>query len=240
MLGLAGVVFLLLRFISAPYGRHARRGWGPALPCSWGWVVMESPAVWIFAGCYALAPGSLSTVQLVFLGLWLAHYLHRALIYPLRLRGRGNPIVLSVVLMGFIFNIFNAFLNGHWLAALAPPYATAWLGDPRFIAGLLLFLAGMILNIHSDSVLLNLRRGSKGQYQIPRGGAFQWITCPNYLGEIVEWMGWALLTWSLPGMTFAVWTAANLAPRALTHHRWYHEHFEDYPKARKALIPFVL
>lgn len=37
-----------------------------------------------------------------------------------------------------------------------------------------------------------------------------------------------------------VWTAVNLVPRALAHHRWYREHFEDYPRQRKALIPFVL
>ena len=66
------------------------------------------------------------------------------------------------------------------------------------------------------------------------------MSCPNYLGEIVEWIGWAILTWSLAGASFAVWTAANLAPRALSNHRWYREQFTDYPPARRALIPFVL
>jgi protein-S-isoprenylcysteine O-methyltransferase Ste14 len=66
---------------------------------------------------------------------------------------------------------------------------------------------------------------------------YRWISCPNYLGEIVEWSGWALATWSLPGLAFAVWTAANLAPRAHSHHLWYREHFEDYPPQRKALLP---
>jgi 3-oxo-5-alpha-steroid 4-dehydrogenase 1 len=36
-----------------------------------------------------------------------------------------------------------------------------------------------------------------------------------------------------------VWTFANLAPRAWSHHKWYHEKFSDYPLDRKALIPGI-
>lgn len=33
---------------------------------------------------------------------------------------------------------------------------------------------------------------------------------------------------------------ANLAPRAYSHHLWYKKTFsENYPKSRKALIPFI-
>jgi protein-S-isoprenylcysteine O-methyltransferase Ste14 len=66
---------------------------------------------------------------------------------------------------------------------------------------------------------------------------YRWISCPNYFGEIVEWIGWAIATWSLAGLAFALWTAANLAPRARSHHQWYRESFADYPQERKALVP---
>ena len=46
--------------------------------------------------------------------------------------------------------------------------------------------------------------------------------------------------WATAGLAFAVYTAANLAPRAFSHHSWYKERFADYPPTRKALIPFVL
>ncbi len=77
-------------------------------------------------------------------------------------------------------------------------------------------------------------------YRIPRGFLFEKISCPNYLGEVVEWTGWALAAWSLPGLSFAVWTAANLLPRALTHHRRYRKTFPDYPADRKAIVPGIL
>jgi hypothetical protein len=52
-------------------------------------------------------------------------------------------------------------------------------------------------------------------------------------------MGWAVATWSLSGLAFATWTAANLAPRARANHRWYLETMPDYPPERKALLPGV-
>ena len=48
--GLVGIVlsgavaFLALLFVPAPYGRHARAGWGPTLPTRLAWVVQELPA----------------------------------------------------------------------------------------------------------------------------------------------------------------------------------------------------
>ncbi|GAG66659.1 unnamed protein product [marine sediment metagenome] len=68
---------------------------------------------------------------------------------------------------------------------------------------------------------------------------FKWVSSPSYFGEITEWAGWAILTFSFPGLVFVAWTFANLAPRALSIHKWYLETFPDYPKNRKALIPYL-
>ena len=114
------------------------------------------------------------------------------------------------------------------------------MSDPRFLAGLAIFLAGMTLNIRSDNILLKLRNSENPGYAIPRGGAYRYVSCPNYLGEVIEWAGWALATWSLAGFAFFLYTAANLAPRALSHHQWYKARFPDYPPNRKALVPGIL
>jgi protein-S-isoprenylcysteine O-methyltransferase Ste14 len=138
--------------------------------------------------------------------------------------------------MGALFNLLNACLNARHISELGS-YTVAWLFDVRFLAGVLLFLAGRELNLRSDARLLALR--AREGYGVPRGGPFRWVSCPNYLGEIVEWIGWALATWSLAGAAFAFFTVANLAPRARAHHRWYKERFADYPAERKALLPHV-
>ena len=74
---------------------------------------------------------------------------------------------------------------------------------------------------------------------ISGGGMFRLVSMPNYLGELVEWIGWAIATWSLAGLGFALFTAANLVPRAWSSHRWYREHYDDYPGERRAIIPFL-
>jgi 3-oxo-5-alpha-steroid 4-dehydrogenase 1 len=80
----------------------------------------------------------------------------------------------------------------------------------------------------------------KKHYHLPSGGLYNYISSPNYLGEILEWSGWAVATWSLPGLLFALGAVGCIGVRALHTHKWYEKNFENMPKDRKALIPFIL
>lgn len=237
-LALALPTFVALRLVTAPYGRHARAGWGPGIPPRIAWVVMEAPAVLVFAAVYAAGARRAGAAPLALLALWQLHYVHRAFVFPLRLRG-GAPMPAPVVLLGVGFNVLNGWINARWISELGT-YPQGWLADPRFLVGAAIFLAGFALNVTSDRALRRLRAPGETGHRIPRGGAFELVSCPNYLGEVVEWAGWALASWSPAGLAFAVYTAANLAPRALSHHAWYRARFPGYPPRRRALIPFVL
>jgi 3-oxo-5-alpha-steroid 4-dehydrogenase 1 len=236
---LAVVVFLSLLFFAAPYGRYLRSGWGPAVNNRLGWVIMEAAAPLAFAVFFVLGNQADTITRLVFLGLWEAHYIHRAFIYPFSLRRRSQGMPLIIVGSGLLFNIGNAYLNGRYIFSFSVGYANQWLGDPRFIAGVALFITGFIINRQADLTLHNLGKSAESGYKIPYGGLYRWISCPNYLGEVIIWLGWALATWSLPGLAFAVWTAANLVPRARSHHAWYRQNFPDYPPRRRALLPGI-
>jgi steroid 5-alpha-reductase/3-oxo-5-alpha-steroid 4-dehydrogenase 1 len=181
-----------------------------------------------------------SITAIVFLALWEIHYLNRDLVFPFRLAPGSRPLPIPVVLLAIVFNLLNGYLNGRYLFSLGPDRGTGWLWDPRFLAGAAIMAGGFGINQHADAVLRRLRKPPDTGYRIPRGGLYRFISCPNYFGEILEWAGWALATWSLPGLAFLVWTVANLAPRAFSHHRWYKATFPDYPKERKALVPFVV
>lgn len=146
------------------------------------------------------------------------------------------PVLIA--LSAFIFQLWNGYLNGFWLGNLAH-FTDEWLRDPRFIIGAILFVLGFVMNLQSDQILPNLRQPGETGYKIPMGGMLRFLSAPNYLGEIMEWVGWALMAWSPGGLYFAVWACANLLPRALAHHRWYRNKFPDYPRERKALIPFL-
>lgn len=233
-------VFIVLFFVTAPYGRHTRRGWGAVIPNWLGWFIMEAPSALAFA-IYFILNGRQHTITLwVFFLLWEAHYIHRAFIYPFMIRGGKKKMPASVTSMAFFFNLVNAYLNGRWLFALSDGrYAAEWLLDARFIIGAVMYVAGFVINRWADAKLRMLRAPGEHDYRVPTGGLYRWISSPNYFGEMVEWFGWAIMTWSLAGLTFAVWTFANLAPRAVANHKWYHDTFDDYPEGRKALVPLV-
>jgi 3-oxo-5-alpha-steroid 4-dehydrogenase 1 len=236
-IALAVIVFISLFFFAAPYGRYSRSGWGPEVGTKKGWVIMESAAPVVFALCFLLGTNPITATSLILLFTWEAHYIHRAFIYPFGLRGQGNRMPIVVMGIAFIFNAVNAYLNGRYIFTFSDGYTNEWLVDPRFIIGMGFFVAGFIINRRADRTLRALRKPGESDYKIANGGMYRWISCPNYLGEITIWIGWAVATWSIPGLAFAIWTIANLVPRARTHHKWYREYFPDYPSERKALVP---
>lgn len=241
-IGIAAATFvaLLVFRVRAPYGRYASRRWGPTLPHRIGWVAMELVSPIAFLGFFFAGDAAKTVPALLFAALWAAHYANRAIVDPFRQRSAGRRMPVLIAGAAGVFNAVNGYLNGHYLGEVASPYPVSWLADPRFLSGAAVFAAGAAINLHADRILRGLRRAGERGYSIPHGGLFRWISCPNYLGEIIEWIGFALLTWSPAALSFAVWTVANLLPRALSHHEWYRERFPDYPRERKALIPGIL
>jgi protein-S-isoprenylcysteine O-methyltransferase Ste14 len=238
MIASAAIVFILLFFMDAPYGKFQRQGWGPTLPAKWAWMIMELPSPALMILLFIISP-QINISRIIFLSLWLLHYLPRTFIYPFRQSGGSKPFPLVVAMMAFAFNCLNGFVNGHAVFHLLD-YPAAWLSSWPFIAGTILFAAGLIINKTADEKLRGLRRENPTEYQVPRGWLFEYISCPHYLGEIIEWLGWAVLTWSAAGLAFSAFTFANLFPRAIRSHAWYRAKFPDYPRRRKAIIPFIV
>lgn len=150
---------------------------------------------------------------------------------------------VTVIMMGVTFNLINAYMIGGWLFYLSPRdmYTVEWLLSPQFIIGIIVFFIGMAINLHSDYIIRHLRKpGDTGHY-IPRGGMFRYVTSANYFGEFVEWCGFALLSWSVAGAVFALWTFANLAPRAgKLHQRYLREFGAEYASLnRKRILPLM-
>ena len=240
------IIFISLLKITVPYGRHMRAGWGPKISTRLGWFIMELPSPLVIFILFINGSAQKNVVHLLFLLLWELHYINRTFIFPFRIRGDRKQMTLTVVSMAIFFNIANGYLNGLYLFSLSDAYTLSWLFDIRLIAGAVIFLTGFVINQVSDGILRKLRaaeeeEGESGnQYQVPRGFLFERISCPNYFGEIIEWLGWAVLTWSPAGLAFFIWTVANLLPRALSHHRWYNQQYSTYPEQRSAVIPYIL
>lgn len=239
-IGLAIITFPILFFVTAPYGRHTKKTWGIMISNRKGWILMELPSLLIFTILFLAGDHDGFSIIWFFFLLWQVHYINRTFIYPMRIHTKGKKMPMAILIMAISFNIINGFLNGYYFGFIHPAYPLSWAWDPRFIAGILIFFIGMFINLRSDEILIHLRKNSDTDYYIPQGGLFRYISCPNFFGEIIQWFGFAIIAWSLPALSFALWTAVNLIPRAVDHHLWYKKTFDKYPKERKAILPFVL
>ncbi|KNC76856.1 hypothetical protein SARC_10663 [Sphaeroforma arctica JP610] len=203
-------------------------------------MFQESPT--LFWTVYGLMTGDgdrlLAPVNMSLLSLFAVHYINRALIYPFRLKS-SNGTPLTIVVLAGLFCSVNGYMQAMQLTEIAD-YETEYLTSPQFVFGVAMFCCGMYINIQADGILLNLRHPGQTEYSIPLRGMFRYVSGANFLGEMVEWIGFAIASNSLPATAFAVYTICNIFPRALAHHKWYQSKFGiKYPKRRKAVIPFV-
>lgn len=237
-IALVALPFLLR--ITQPYGRHASKKWGPMLSNRLGWIIQEIPSPLVLSFFFFTGAGVKSPGAWCLWSLWMLHYINRTFIFPLRIRTHGKKIPVLIVVSAIFFNFVNGFLNGTYLGNFGEVYSTDFFLSAHFLIGLAVFIAGAVINNVSDTALINLRRPGETGYKIPTGGLFKYISCPNHFGEIIEWLGFAIMAMSLPAWSFAIWTICNLIPRTLDNHKWYLQKFPDYPRERKAVIPFIL
>ena len=239
----AAGVWLFIR--PAPYGKfnNNKVGWMPGenihIDGRLGFCIQEMPSSLVPLLVYYYYYDQVDSTSTLFLILWQIHYFHRAFIYTFVRMKAANDTNLTVVAMAFVFTAINGYLNMK--AAIFKEHTGSFIEKALTVLGMFVFAQGWALNFWADHILLNLRKpGDKGYY-IPSGPPYRFISCPNYLGEITEWVGMfiAFRTWA--SASFILTTCANLVPRSLDTHRWYLNKFGDkYPKNRKALIPHVL
>ena len=239
---LAVIVFFALHRVNAGYGMMGSRKWGPSVNNRLGWFIMELPAFVCMAVLWALSPRGGSPAPCVMGALFELHYFQRTFIFPFLIRGK-NKMPWAIILMGMVFNAINAYMIGGWLFYLSPPdaYTPSWLLSPLFFLGTIIFFIGMFINLHSDHVIRSLRTPGDSKHYIPTKGMYRFVAAANYFGETVEWIGFAILSWSVAGAVFVLWTFANLAPRARAIHIKYCNEFGDQYSSlgRRYIIPFL-
>jgi hypothetical protein len=234
------IMFPVLLKVTQPYGRHSKSNWGPLMNNRMAWILMELPALAVFGYFLLYKHIPFNAVAWVAVMLWGLHYIHRVLIFPFQIRSVGKKMPVVIVMSGIFFNTVNGFLNGYWLGHFVNENPSGLFFSIRLVAGIILFLAGFVINKYHDRILIQLRDVPGKGYKIPFGGLFKYISCPNFLGEIISWLGFFVVTMGLPALSFLIWSIVNLTARALDHHKWYRHEFPEYPKERKAIFPYML
>jgi len=259
MLGLAAVIFIALQFITVAYGMTFNNRWGISINSKWGWWLMETPVFLAMLVIYAISfqyGNSFNWVTTFILLLFLIHYGQRSFVFPLLMKG-DSKMPLSIIFSGVFFNFCNAFMQGCWLFIVYPSnpekfnnmsaffrvnYELSWFWSPQFIIGTAIFFFGMIVNLHSDRIIRKLRKTKEdNNYYLPKGFLFGRINSSNYFGELLEWLGFAILTWSFAGFVFFCWALANLVPRAkAVYFRYTHFFGDEFTKLNRwKIFPYI-
>lgn len=246
MIGLAVVVFIALNFVDAGYGMLLNPKWGKTINNKRAWFFMEFPIFVSMIVLWAASPHRFEIVPVIFFLLFEIHYFQRVFIFPFLMKG-NSKMPLAIMFMGISFNIMNAMMQGYWIFFEAyrikpDPYPIEWLWSPQFIIGTSLFIAGFVINLHSDYIIRHLRKDKNDtKHYLPKGGLFNKVTSANYFGELMEWLGFAILTYSVSGLVFFIWTFANLVPRANSIYKRYQKDFPEEMKERnlKRVFPFI-
>ncbi len=238
---IAAIVFIALYFVDAGYGIMFNKKWGISVNNKLGWVLMEAPVFFVMTACWWFSERTFAITPLVFFLLFQSHYFQRSFIFPFMISGNSR-MPISIMMMGVIFNTLNGLMQGGWIFHVSPAdmYTSDWLTTPQFIIGTIIFIVGMCINLHSDHIIRHLRQPGDKNHYLPKGGMYDYVTSANYFGELTEWVGFAILTWSWAGFVFAFWTFANLTPRAHTIHKKYKAMFPEMAQLKlKRIIPFI-
>ena len=252
-------IFLCLIFIKAYYGKffNSNSGEGncfqrtlrkifPVIPSRISWIIQECPCVFMTIFFLIYYRKNLNYKNILVMTPFFIHYVHRSFIFPFVIHSsKNNP--LEITLMAFVFCFFNSLMINRSIFCLIIDYElkSFWL---NYIFGLAIFGLGMYINIHSDYSMIkqrNANKDSNNKYIIPRGFMYELISCPNYFGELTEWLGFFILSNSFSGLVFFISTFANLFPRAIQYHQWYKNKFkEEFAtdknlSERKSIVPFL-
>lgn len=181
----------------------------------------------------------------LFAALFLFHYANRGWYFPLNIRvapGTKDSFAFGNSMVGALITGLHGYLHARMFRTHGKHLSDNWLQDPRFIFGLSLYEFGFWVTVHSESVMRNLRKPGAPRYSIPRGGFFEYVTSPQYFGELTAFLGLSISTWSLPSLATFLISAFNLVPRAFQNHEWYLKRFgEEYAQlSRKVLVPTLL
>ncbi|KAI4503962.1 hypothetical protein M0802_001365 [Mischocyttarus mexicanus] len=107
-----------------------------------------------------------------------------------------------------------------------------------------IFLLASLMQLKSNFILANLRKSNNkvvfDGYKIPHGGLFEYISSPLQLTEICIYLSLSVILWQSNTFHYiTIWVIINQMVCAIMEHIWYQKTFQNYPKKRKMIIPYL-
>jgi hypothetical protein len=220
------------RRLRLPYGKF-RTGAGvnsrAGLALAYATPVFVYIVLWVEGG----SPGTL--YHLVVFGAFLFHFLRRIFeVSFVNSYSRPTPL-RALMIIAFLYGGVAASCAFFQVRTFRQPTS-----QPIFILGILIFAFGEVLNGYHHWLLARLRPLGVRIYVVPRHGLFGWAACPHYLGEILSFVGYAMMSDLLPVWGNAMVLTAYLSARAHSTLNWYRREMAlQIPSGWRRLIPFA-
>ncbi|TDZ67935.1 putative enoyl reductase [Colletotrichum trifolii] len=221
---------------------------GPQLAWSTVFVIEYLGPILIHAAVVVLRPyiyagadkKPLSPTQLLVLAMFLGHFFKREYETLFVHKFSANTMPLrNIFKNSFFYWAFSGLLCAWQI--YSPTSATALArNDAVDVLGTIVFLFGEASNALVHLNLASLRSRGGTERQIPRGYGFSLVTCPNYMFEIISWIGIIIASRSWAVVVFIVIGAAQMAQWAKGKERAYRKEFpETYKKKTFVLLPGI-
>ncbi|KAF9888105.1 3-oxo-5a-steroid 4- dehydrogenase [Aspergillus nanangensis] len=183
-----------------------------------------------------------SDLQLLVCGLLMVHFLKREFetVFVHRFSNATMP-ARNIFKNSAHYWVLAGFNIAYWVFRPDAAAATTEPNPNLLYPGLALFVFGELANLNAHLVLRDLRRPGTTERGIPSGFGFNIVTCPNYLFEIIAWLGVYLvsgLSWSV--LFFVTIGGAQMASWAAKKERRYRKDFGDkYKRKRSVILPGI-
>ncbi|KAG8827333.1 3-oxo-5a-steroid 4- dehydrogenase [Serendipita sp. 399] len=134
-------------------------------------------------------------------------------------------------------------IYGPWNSHLRLAGSGSWRDEDWFLWGCAaVWTACELMNLSAHLTLRSLRPEGSGKRGIPHSWLFDTlnVSCANYTTEIAGWLIVCVMTGDLWTMIYVLTGVITMTKWGLAKHARYRKEFDDYPKSRKALFPFIL
>ncbi|KAF6829928.1 steroid alpha reductase family protein [Colletotrichum plurivorum] len=182
----------------------------------------------------------LSPTQLLVFAMFLGHFLKREYETLFVHKFSANTMPLrNIFKNSFFYWAFSGLLCAWHIYSPTSPAALAR-NDAVDVLGTIVFLFGEASNALVHLNLASLRSRGGTERQIPRGYGFSLVTCPNYMFEIIAWIGIIIASRSWTVVVFIFIGAVQMSQWAKGKERAYRKEFpETYKKKKFVLLPGI-
>eukprot|EP00961_Rhodomonas_salina_P016031 215796-Rhodomonas_salina.1 len=111
--------------------------------------------------------------------------------------------------------------------------------------GFLVLWFGEFGTVYYHNLLANLRQPGDKRYKVPSGGLFKYVCCPHYLFELIAFIGLAILSNHVVGITTVISMTGYLLGRSAATLKWYQEKAKAktfdtaLPQSWHAMVPGI-